>query len=70
MIWNSVSEIWKFGNPKSFGIAYFRYFYMEKVSCFDPRNSKRTPIASIPLPLTRFSEKNNFRVEHFLKFAP
>ena len=54
MIWNSVSEIWKFGDPKSFGIVYFRYFYMKKVSFFGPKNSKRTPIASIPLPLDSF----------------
>ena len=29
-------------------------FYARKVSCFGPRNSKRTPIVLIPLPLDSF----------------
>ena len=29
-------------------------FYARKVSCFGPKNSKRTPIVKIPLPLDSF----------------
>ena len=70
MIWNSVSEIWKFYDPKSFSIAYFRYFYLGKAYCFGSKNSKRTPIELILLPLDSFFQDKQLSFEHFLKFAP
>ena len=70
MIWNSVSEIWKFRDLKSFGIAYFRYFLWGKflVSALEISNELR--LSRFHFRWTRFSEMNNFRVEHFSKFTP
>ena len=70
MIWNSVSEISKFRDSTSFGIAYFRYFPMGEsffVSALEIPNELR--LHRFHFRWTRFSETNNFRVGHFSKFA-